>query len=133
MRHLRIAVEDYTTPSPITAPITMPVADILALMEQHGIRHVPIVEADHPVGIVSDRDTRLVQRLPGAETLTAQDIMVREPYTVAPQEPLEEVALAMGRQRIGSAIVIEGGRVAGIFTLTDALNALIEVIRGEIT
>lgn len=133
MRHLRIVVEDYTTPSPITAPITMPVADILALMEQHGIRHVPIVEADRPVGIVSDRDTRLVQRLPGAETLTAQDIMVREPYTVAPQEPLEEVALAMGRQRIGSAIVIEGGRVSGIFTLTDALNALIEVIRGEIT
>lgn len=133
MRHMRIAVEDYTTPSPVTAPTTTPVAEILALMEQHGIRHVPIVDADRPVGIVSDRDTRLVQKLPGADGLTAEDIMVRDPYTVNPGEPLEDVALAMGRQRIGSAIVTEGGRVTGIFTLTDALNALIEVIRGEVT
>lgn len=133
MRHMRIAVEDYTTPSPVTVPTTTPVGEILALMEQHGIRHVPIVDADRPVGIVSDRDTRLVQKLPGADALTAQDIMVRDPYTVNPGEPLEDVALAMGRQRIGSAIVTEGGRVTGIFTLTDALNALIEVIRGEVT
>jgi acetoin utilization protein AcuB len=133
MRRLRITVEDYTTPSPVTAPVTAPLAELVGIMEKHGIRHVPIVEADRPVGIVSDRDTRLVQRLPGAEGLTAGEIMVREPYTVEPQEALEDVALAMGRQRIGSAIVTEGGRVTGIFTLTDALNALIEVIRGEIS
>lgn len=133
MRHLRIAVEDYTTPSPITACITTPVAEIVTLMENHGIRHVPIVDGERPVGIISDRDTRLIQRLPGADQLTAQDIMMPEPYVVAPSEPLEDVALAMGRQRIGSAIVTEEGRIAGIFTLTDALNALIEIVRGEVS
>jgi acetoin utilization protein AcuB len=133
MRHLRIPVEDYTTPSPITAHIDTSIADIVAMMEAHGIRHIPIVDADRPVGIVSDRDTRLIQRLAGAEQLTARDIMVPEPYVVGPEEPLEDVALAMGRQRIGSAIVTEDGRIAGIFTLTDALNALIEIVRGEVS
>lgn len=133
MRHLRIPVEDYTTPSPVTATLETSIADILSLMEENGIRHVPIVDKECPVGIVSDRDTRLVQRLAGADLLTARDIMVREPFVVAPQDALEDVALAMGRQRIGSAIVTEGGRIAGIFTLTDALNALIEIVRGEIS
>ena len=132
MRRLRIPVEDYTTPSPVTAALDTPIGDIVALMEQHGIRHVPIIEANRPVGIISDRDTRLIQRLAGADQLTARDIMVREPYLVDPQDPLEDVALAMGRQRIGSAIVTENGNVAGIFTLTDALNALIEIVRGEV-
>ena len=132
MRHVHIPVEDYTTPSPVTASLATPVAEIMAIMEQYGIRHVPVTEKDSPVGIISDRDIRLVLRLPGSDALTAQDIMVHDPFTVGPEEAIEDVALAMGRQRIGSAIVTENGRITGIFTLTDALNALIEIIRGEI-
>ena len=92
-----------------------------------------VVRDDAVVGLISDRDVRLVAGLSLAEKLQvrAGDIMVTEPLTVAASAPLQEVALKMASLKVGSAIVNdEDGRLLGIFTATDALNALVEVIRG---
>jgi len=59
--------------------------------------------------------------------------MEHSPYVVESGTPLDQVALEMSNRKIGSAIVRNFDSFNyGIFTSTDALNALIEVVRGQI-
>jgi acetoin utilization protein AcuB len=125
-------VDEFTTPDPVTANEDMTIDDLRHLMEEHGIRHLPVVRGDTVVGVISDRDVRLVLGLDSAEKfhVRAADIMAVAPLTVSAATPLDEVAFAMSDKKVGSAIVNdEDGRFLGIFTATDALNALIEIIR----
>jgi acetoin utilization protein AcuB len=130
----RVPVEEFTTPDPIAANENMTIDDLRHLMEKHGIRHLPVVRGDTVVGVISDRDVRLVSGLTFAEKLQvrAADIMATDPLTVSATAPLDEVAYAMSEKKVGSVIVNdEDGRLLGIFTATDALNALIEIVRGD--
>lgn len=132
MSHFQVPVEEYTTPNPVTAEAETSLDELNALMAEHGVRHIPIVREGAVVGIVSERDLRLVSGLTRNEKtqVRAQDIMVADPVTVSAGEPLDEVALEMSRRKIGSVIVNdESDGFYGIFTVTDALNALIEISR----
>ncbi|HKB07185.1 MAG TPA: CBS domain-containing protein [Candidatus Polarisedimenticolia bacterium] len=57
--------------------------------------------------------------------------MTPGPYTVGPRTSLAKVARSMAKAKYGSAIVMDRGRIVGIFTATDALEALAGLIRGE--
>lgn len=132
MLPIHVPVDEFTTPDPVTANEDMTIDDLRHLMEENGIRHLPVVRGDTVVGVISDRDVRLVLGLDRAEKLhvRAADIMAAAPLTVSAATPLDEVAFAMSDKKVGSAIVNdEDGRFLGIFTATDALNALIEIIR----
>jgi acetoin utilization protein AcuB len=85
------------------------------------------------VGIVSERDLKVVAGLKMLEKnlLTAADIMSPDPVTVDASTMLDEVAFEMSEKKIGSVIVTENDQFLGIFTVTDALNALIEAAREE--
>ena len=48
--------------------------------------------------------------------------MTTDTYAVAPETPIGAVAKNMARHRYGCAVVLERGKVAGIFTVTDALR-----------
>lgn len=128
-----LPVEEFTTPNPVTATEDMSIDELRQLMQQYGVRHLPIVRAGAVVGLVSDRDVRLAQGL-GAEhkiQVCAADIMAPGPVAVKASTPLDEVAYTMSDKKIGSVIVNEDdGEFLGIFTVTDALNALIEISRG---
>ena len=122
-----VPVEEFTTPDPVTASERMTIDELQRLMERHGIRHLPVVRGDAVVGVLSDRDVRLLYGLSAAEKLQvrAADIMSPAPLTVSAATPLDEVAFAMSEQKVGSVIVNdEDGRFLGIFTAIDALNAL---------
>lgn len=128
-----VPVDDFTTPDPITATEDMGMDDLRSLMDQHGIRHLPVVRDNTVVGVISDREVRVVAGLPIAEKhqVRAADIMAADPLTVVATTPLDEVAYAMSEKKIGSVIVNdEEGRFLGIFTASDALNALVEIVRG---
>jgi len=127
-------VEEFTTPNPVTATEDMPIDELRQLMQEFGVRHLPIVRGSRVVGIVSDRDVRVVQGLSLEHSIQvrAGDIMAGDPVTVTAGTPLDEVAYTMSDRKIGSVIVYEdSGEFLGIFTVTDALNALIEVSREE--
>ena len=57
-----------------------------------------------------------------------RSFILGEPYTVAPDAQLREVARTMAERKIGSAVVVDGGEVTGVFTTTDALRALAAVL-----
>ena len=132
MQPTRVPVEEYTTQDTVTAHERMTIDELRTLMDGHRIRHLPVLRGDTVVGLISERDLRLVAGLTRSEKLQVQagDIMASEPLTVSASTPLDEVALAMSAKKVGSVIVNgEDGRFLGIFTATDALNALIEIVR----
>lgn len=130
---IKATVDEYTSPDPVTVRPSAHVDELQQLLNQHGIRHLPVLSQGQVVGIVSDRDIRLVSGLNLAEKLqvTAEDIMTPEPLAVSADTLLEDVAFLMSENKVGSVIVNEtDGSFLGIFTATDALNALIEILRG---
>lgn len=127
-----IPVTEYTTPSPMTLGPETPVRRIFELMETNSIRHFPVVEDGKPVGIISSRDLNILAGYDLVDDLNAGDIMIPEPFTAGVQSGLDEVVFTMSREKIGSVLILEeDDSIYGIFTSTDALNALIEVLRGD--
>lgn len=133
MSKFKIPVEEFTTPNPITATTHSKVEEIARVMKEHGIRHIPILKNDKVVGIVSDRDLKVIAGLKMLEKsmLTAEDVMSVDPVSVDSSTMLDDVAFEMSEKKIGSVIVTENDQLLGIFTVTDALNALIEVARED--
>jgi acetoin utilization protein AcuB len=104
-----------------------------ALMREHHVRHLPVVDGGILVGILSDGDLRFAEALRDLDTsrVRVEEVMTKEPYFVAPSAPLGEVAAQMAEHRYGCAVVMDGAKIAGIFTTTDALRALAVVIADE--
>ncbi|WAR45631.1 CBS domain-containing protein [Methylomonas rapida] len=84
MLPIHVPVDEFTTPDPVTANEDMTIDDLRYLMEEHGIRHLPVVRGDTVVGVISDWDARLVLGLASAEKLhvRAADIVAVAPLTV---------------------------------------------------
>mgnify|MGYP002761044311 FL=1 len=49
-------VERYMTADPITASAQDSVAAVAAMMVEHGFHHVPVVDGDEPIGIITTSD-----------------------------------------------------------------------------
>jgi CBS domain-containing protein len=55
---------------------------------------------------------------------TVRDVMSRQLISVDPETTVAEAATIMGGKHVGSALVMEGDRLAGIFTERDIVRAL---------
>ncbi len=51
------------------------------------------------------------------------DIMTRDVFTTAPDIPVADVAKGMVKGRVGSALVMQGSMLVGIFTERDVMRA----------
>jgi predicted transcriptional regulator len=101
-------------------------------MDEHSIRHVPVLKKGRVVGIVSERDLHhFIKRTAPAEEknkIQAQDIMVADPYVVQFGAPLNEVVAEMAKRHVGSAIVLRRGNLAGILSGIDVCRILAEYL-----
>ena len=121
-------VEQYMTRIPLTIEHTEPLEEAHRLMREYSIRHLPVVDHGRLVGIVSLGDLHLLETLKDVDQFVpVADAMTDDPVTVAPDEPLDQVAARMAAHKLGSAVVVEDGQVTGIFTNIDALTALLHV------
>lgn len=129
-----LKVDAYTSPCPTVATSETSISEIIKIMDENGIRHLPVVDSDSvAVGIITDRDVATVKTFAFNQDIKASDLMSNDPCSVVEGSMLVEAAYEMSEKKIGSLVVNDvHGKVVGIFTSTDALNALIEVLRGEI-
>ncbi len=127
-----LTVDEFTTPCPKVVSPDMSLTSLEKLLKEEDIRHIPVQEGDTLVGIISERDIFFSYRSDNRNGLSAKDIMQKEPYVVGSETKLSEVAFYMSKHKYGSALVRNIHGELGIFTSTDALNALVEVLRGDI-
>jgi CBS domain-containing protein len=55
--------------------------------------------------------------------LTVRDLMTTQVVTASPDEPVATAAAAMIRQKVGSALIMQGRLLSGILTERDVLRA----------
>jgi acetoin utilization protein AcuB len=127
---IKHTVSQFMTRAPYTVGVDQSLSVAHRIMRAHDLRHLPVLSDGRLVGLISERDLALVEALRrlDLDKATVDKAMVREPYSVAPDASLVEVARAMASCRHGSAVVVEAGAVIGIFTTVDALLALAYVL-----
>jgi acetoin utilization protein AcuB len=126
-----LTIDDFTTPFPVMVGPASTIVEAFTIMQEEGIRHLPVVDDGQVVGVVSDRDLRIYIGKEWSRRMTVGEIMQRSPMGVPVGTPLGEAAFLMASYKLGSLLVYdEQERLDGIFTDTDALNALVELTRG---
>jgi acetoin utilization protein AcuB len=123
-------IGDYMSASPVCIASHRTLAEAWAMMQQEQIRHLPVLEGGVVAGMISQRDLGLLeaQRPEQLDQVRVEDAMSDEPYVVGPQVPLHSVIATMATLKIGSAIVVEHGKVVGVFTTTDVIALLRRVL-----
>ena len=128
-------VGELMTTDVVSAAPQTAVLDAMDLMDTENIRHLPVVDGDRVVGIVSDRDlARFARRALAArrsdtgahERARVADVMTGEPVCVAPEDDVDEVIASMLDTRIGALPVTDpDGRLIGIVSVVDVLRAAV--------
>ena len=122
-------VSRYMTREPYTIPSTCTAARAQDVMRSHLIRHLPILDGTELVGIVSADELSALDRVPGVDLNHVEIAKVmRRPLTVWGSLPLDEVADYMSDHKAECVVVLGGHGVQGIFTATDALRALSDLL-----
>jgi acetoin utilization protein AcuB len=134
-------ISNVMTRNVITAPPSMSLALAQRLMEDHRIRHLPVVQEGQLVGLVSDRDLR--QALPSpmttltpAErtyklgTLAIATCMTRAVVTVPPEADLVQGIRQLLAGPYGCVPVLAGGQLVGIVTAIDVLRGVLMDLGG---
>jgi acetoin utilization protein AcuB len=129
-------ISDVMTRSVITAPPGMALALAQRLMDDHRLRHLPVVQEGQLVGLVSDRDLR--QALPSPTTpltpaertykmgtLAIATCMTREVVTVSPEADLVQGMRQLLAGPYGCVPVLAGGQLSGIVTAIDGLRGVL--------
>src|SRR5512136_2308052 len=112
-----------------------------AMIHDKGIRHLPVVDKNNKLlGIITDRDIReaapsdatllsvqelhyLLGKLKVSSFMTPREKLI----TIHPDTLIEEAVQLMHDNKIGCLPVLEGDKLYGIFTETDALDHLVDV------
>jgi acetoin utilization protein AcuB len=115
-----------SSPVHTVTPVTLAV-DAVTLLRQFGIRHLPVMDGERVVGVVTDRDLRGV-----AAATPVEAVMSRPVTVVTPRAGIDRAARLLFDRRIGCLPVVEDGRLVGILTQTDAVAALVAIVRLQV-
>ena len=137
----RMRVRDIMTSPAIVIGPTTTVPEAIALMKERHIRHLPVVEEDRLVGMISRGDLREASITASVNAdsyelhfmlsrLTIGKLMSRRVFTVTPDAPLVHAVELMTENKIaGLPVVDERASVIGIVTESDLLRTLATKLR----
>ncbi|MGG4442517.1 CBS and ACT domain-containing protein [Brevibacillus fortis] len=128
-------IEEIMRKKIVTIQTSTTIGEALLLLRANRIRHLPVIENDSLVGIISDRDLRdaLPSRLlthDDDDTVLHKpvaDIMNQQVITAHPLDFIEDAALQLYEHKIGSLPIVEGKRLVGLITESDLFSSLIEL------
>ncbi len=122
-------IREVMQPDPITITKGTSLSDAYKLMHEKGIRHLPVLEEGKLVGIVTDRDLRLatskLSEHPFDPGVAVEKVMSFPVQTAHPSEPIGGATKMMRELKIGSLPVVENGKLVGIVTGMDILDAML--------
>ncbi len=125
------------TPSPDVVQVGQALSDVDALMRTGGYHHVPVVDGDHLVGILSSTDLLRVSYAFRADpreinavmdsTVTIGDLMTAEPTRLHTAQTVRDAVEVLAEGRFHSLPVVDiEGKLVGLVTTTDVLRYMLE-------
>ncbi|NOX19000.1 MAG: CBS domain-containing protein [Chlorobi bacterium] len=122
-------IREVMHPDPISIPKETSLSDAYQLMHEKGIRHLPVVEGEKIVGVVTDRDLRLatskLTEHPFDPGVAVENVMSAPVQTAHPSDPIGSATQMMRELKIGCLPVVENGELVGIVTGMDILDAML--------
>jgi acetoin utilization protein AcuB len=129
----QIRVADWMTETVLAVETFDSISIARQLMAKHRINQLPVLDNDVLVGIVTDRDLRdayptsmMIDRGKAidrfADSVTVEEVMSHDVFTVRPDTPLKKAVGLLRRHRIGSLPVVENRSLVGIITRSDILD-----------
>lgn len=139
-----VPVRVFMTQPVVISDRNVPCDEADALMERHGIRHLPVTDGDRLVGIVGRHDlmkSALAFALGFGEhgrakllhNMRLKEVMRENPLTIEADQVSGEAARLLLEHRIGCLPVLENGQLVGIVTSSDLLRLLASVHCGLAT
>lgn len=135
-----MCVSGVMTTKIMTVSPSASVDRVIELMETHGIHHVPVVDHDRLVGMVSDRDILIstgwmltVERGNKGRPLgprRASQIMSTPLHVLKESDELQRAAGLMITHKIGAVPIVHDEKLLGLVTETDLIRCLIEAEGG---
>ena len=132
-------VRQFMTSQVFTVSPEESIADTMALMREKKIHKLPVMDKGKLVGFVTDGDLREVSPSP-ATTLSIfelnyliaktpiREVAVKNVMTCHPDTQIEDAALLMREHKIGGLPVLDEGKLVGIITATDILDAFLDIM-----
>jgi CBS domain-containing protein len=107
------------------------IVQVARLMKKEDCGFIPIVNGNHLIGVVTDRDI-VIRCLADGHTdvlsETARHVMsTADIQTVAPDDDLETAAGIMNREEVRRLAVVEDGRLVGVLSHGN----LVQAVQGE--
>jgi len=120
----------------ITIEPSASLADAREIMHSNRIHHLPVMNDDDLVGLVTltnvlaatDSFLREDENRIHAREIRIQDVMVTELATVDEHVSLRQAALFIEKHKIGCLPVLSGGKLKGIITDTDFVGVAINLL-----
>ena len=123
-------VQKYMSYVPKSIGCDQTIAQASEFMRKLHLRHLPVLKGGNLVGILTDRDINLVSSFKDVDPtkMTVEEAYMADPYFTKPTTPLNEVVAHMAEHKYGCALVVDNGKLVGIFTEIDAYKALSELL-----
>ncbi|MCH7562894.1 MAG: CBS domain-containing protein [Gemmatimonadetes bacterium] len=117
----------------VTITESQSVLDAAKLLVDHNIGGLVVTEGDHPTGILTERDIlRLTAQSPGElGSIQVGAVMTRELITASPEDRVADMMAVMTQNKIRHLPVMEEGRLTGIISIGDLVNACRAVAEEE--
>ena len=134
-------VQDIMSRSLVTARAKSTVREVLHLLREADVRHIPVVDDEGLVGIVSDRDLRAIvpSEIDAIDSpsearrrleVRIGEVMNTDVATVNPESELAEAIDVMLEGRVGAVPVVDvdGKKLVGILSYVDVLRAARDLV-----
>jgi len=122
-------IQSLMIKNPITIGPNASVAEAIELMKANSIRHLPVVTSGKRMAgflTLADLKQGLIPSMLGDVSL--DDLMIKNPITVSPDDDIEFAAQLIYNHKIGGMPVVKAGRLVGIVTATDMLRTFIDMM-----
>jgi acetoin utilization protein AcuB len=123
-------ISDIMTANVVSIPSTTSLAEARRTMDAHRVKHLPVVDKEKLVGIVTRRT--LEKAGPSELTtfskqelnyllnrLTVKEVMSRDLVTISPHATVEEAVALARLNKTRSFLVMDNNRLMGIVTNSD--------------
>ncbi len=132
-------VSDFMTTEVTSLQENDTLLDAAMVFVRSQFRHLPVLRDKKLVGIISERDVKqfapsLLSRTTAEEynqimeTTPISRVMIKNPVTLRPDQPIFEAANLLYSKRIGCMPVVENDELVGIITTTDLVGLLIRIL-----
>lgn len=139
----RVPVSQIMTKELITLHLSQSLYDAENLFQKHKIRHIPVVENEKLLGVLSYSDLLKISYADVEESESESEdtasvsyvvydmysiaqVMTKSPVIAEPETTIKEVVEILAEQSFHSIPIVEDGKIKGIVTTTDILKYLLQ-------